>query len=257
MNEFKGRTSLTGNAQNGDCTLRINNVQREDSEVGLYVWVWKNDNDHKGFYARTTKIEILEPRDPDITMESRQVEGKAFTAKCKFRTSCPTPPQLTWMGLSGTSDLNHTSIENTLWDTELTTTFTVTRQDHGKELICKALLSGQDFQSTAAPLNVSYAPTDVRVVFTGQSTVNEGYSVSLKCTSHGRPAPTDYEWVVTQNNITTHYKGITVVLQDVKRNTYVSCIAINPIGRGESKQLALTVDFAATLHVTLILKDLH
>ncbi|KAK3540815.1 hypothetical protein QTP86_001963 [Hemibagrus guttatus] len=64
---------------------------------------------------------------------------------------------------------------------------------------------------------------------------------------HGRPAPTDYEWVVTQNNITTHYKGITVVLQDVKRNTYVSCIAINPIGRGESKQIALTVQYPPSI----------
>ncbi|XP_058232251.1 sialic acid-binding Ig-like lectin 11 isoform X2 [Hemibagrus wyckioides] len=245
MHEFKGRTSITGNAGNGDCTLRIDNVQRSDGEVDLYVWVWKTDNEHQGFYSRTTKLDILDPINPDITMESRQVEGQAFTAKCKFRTSCPTSPQLSWMGLSGTfQEPIHTNIEATLWDTELSDTFTVTRQDHGKQLSCRASFGGDYFQSTSAPLYVSYAPSDVRVDFTGQSTVIEGDSISLKCTSDCRPAPTDHEWVITQNSITNRYNGNTVVLRDVKRNTHVSCIAINSIGRGESKQLALTVHYA-------------
>ncbi|XP_058232256.1 B-cell receptor CD22-like isoform X5 [Hemibagrus wyckioides] len=248
MHEFKGRTSITGNAGNGDCTLRIDNVQRSDGEVDLYVWVWKTDNEHQGFYSRTTKLDILDPINPDITMESRQVEGQAFTAKCKFRTSCPTSPQLSWMGLSGTfQEPIHTNIEATLWDTELSDTFTVTRQDHGKQLSCRASFGGDYFQSTSAPLYVSYAPSDVRVDFTGQSTVIEGDSISLKCTSDCRPAPTDHEWVITQNSITNRYNGNTVVLRDVKRNTHVSCIAINSIGRGESKQLALTVHYPPTI----------
>ncbi|GAA6112190.1 CD166 antigen homolog, partial [Tachysurus ichikawai] len=87
----------------------------------------------------------------------------------------------------------------------------------------------------------SDAPTDVRVDFTLKNTVVEGQSISLTCTSDSKPSPTDYEWVVNQKSTTKRYKGRTVVLEDVMRNTYVSCIVINSVGRGESEKLPLTV----------------
>ncbi|XP_060717715.1 myelin-associated glycoprotein-like isoform X2 [Tachysurus vachellii] len=247
MDQFKGRTSVPGDAENGNCTLRINNVQTEDSEVDLYVWVWKRDGSDSGFEYHTTKINILNPTDPVITAESEQVEGKAFTAKCEFRTSCPTPPQMFWKGLDYISNkLIHTQNGETLWVTKITGTFTVTRKNQGARLSCTAKLKEQEFQSTSVTLEVLYAPTDVRVDFTGKNIVVEGHSISLACTSDCRPSTIDYEWVVNQDSTTKRYKGSTVVLQDVMRNTYVSCIAINAIGRGESKKLPLTVHYAPT-----------
>lgn len=62
MDEFSGRTSIPGSAQEGNCTLRINNVKQQDGEVDLYVWIWKHDGDHKGFYDKTIKINVCEYR---------------------------------------------------------------------------------------------------------------------------------------------------------------------------------------------------
>lgn len=61
MDEFKGRTSVP-NALNGNCTLKIDNVRQQDSEVDLYVWIWKYGGEDKGFYDRTIKINICEYR---------------------------------------------------------------------------------------------------------------------------------------------------------------------------------------------------
>lgn len=60
MEEFKWRTSVPGYSQDGNCSLRINNVKQQDGEVDLYVWVWRYGGDHKGFYDRTIKINVCE-----------------------------------------------------------------------------------------------------------------------------------------------------------------------------------------------------
>ncbi|XP_047664712.1 CD166 antigen homolog [Tachysurus fulvidraco] len=247
LEEFKGRTSVPGDARKGDCSLRINNVQMEDGEIDLYVWVFKPDGSHDGFEYHTTKINILNPTYPIITADSIQVDGKAFTAKCKFRTSCPTPPEMFWKGLDNISNkLIHTQNSDTLWYTEIIGTIIVSRKNQGARLSCTAKLNEQEYQSSSITLDVLYAPTNVRVDFTGRNTVVEGQSISLTCTSDCKPSPTDYEWVVNQNSNTKRHNGRTVVLNNVTRNTYVSCIVINSVGRGESKKLPLTVYYAPT-----------
>ncbi|XP_047664814.1 myelin-associated glycoprotein-like [Tachysurus fulvidraco] len=248
LDQFKGRTSVPGDAEKGDCSLRINNVQKEDGEIDLYVWVFKPDGSHDGFEYHTTKINILNPTHPIITADSIQVDGKAFTAKCKFNTSCPTPPEMFWKGLDNISNkLIHTQNSDTLWYTEIIGTIIVSRKNQGAQLSCTAKLKEQEYQSTSITLDVLYAPTDVRVDFTGKNTVVEGQSISLACTSDCKPSPTDYEWVVNQNSNTKRYNGRNVVLNNVMRNTYVSCIAINSIGRGESKVLPLTVYYPPSI----------
>ncbi|XP_053467654.1 B-cell receptor CD22 isoform X1 [Ictalurus furcatus] len=244
MDEFKGRTSVP-NAQNGNCTLKIDNVRQQDSEVDLYVWIWTYGED-KGFYDRTIKINILDPVRPHMSVANTQVEGKPFTATCRFRHSCPSaPPQMSWQGLSSTSNvLTHRKDAEGLWETEATATFRVTRQNQGARLSCRTVLSGQTLESGSVSLDISYAPTDVKIDYIGRTSVVEGEKISLQCTSKGKPQPTAYEWLVTQNNNTIRLKGSTVLLQDVRRRTSVSCIATNSVGHGESKQLSLDVHYA-------------
>lgn len=250
IDEFKGRTSVPGSAQEGNCSLRIDNLQNLDGEVNLYVWIWMHGNTNKGFYQQTTKINLLEPQKPNISVQSPHVEeGKVLTAKCTFRTSCPEPPpQLSWLGLRNAMNVvSHTQNRDTLWDTEATATFQVTRGDQGTHLGCETTLGGQSFQSVSVELEVLYAPTDVRVDYTGSRTVVEGHKVSLNCTSDSKPKPTHYEWVVTRNNTTTRFSGSTAELQDVTRDTSVICIATNSVGQSESKQLSLDVHYPPSI----------
>ncbi|KAF5909877.1 myelin-associated glycoprotein-like, partial [Clarias magur] len=62
-----------------------------------------------------------------------------------------------------------------------------------------------------------------------------------------RPAPTHHEWLIFPNSTTFSHKGNTVVLQDVRRNVSVSCIARNSMGQGESKQLLLNVHYSPSI----------
>lgn len=248
MDEFKGRTSVP-NALNGNCTLKIDNVRQQDSEVDLYVWIWKYGGEDKGFYDRTIKINILDPVRPHMSVANTQVEGKPFTATCRFRHSCPSaPPQMSWQGLSSTSNvLTHRKDVEGLWETEATATFRVTRQNQGARLSCRTVLSGQTLESGSVSLDISYAPTDVKIDYIGRTSVVEGEKISLQCTSKGKPQPTAYEWLVTQNSNTIRLKGSTVLLQDVRRRTSVSCIATNSVGHGESKQLSLDVHYSPSI----------
>ncbi|XP_026779821.3 myelin-associated glycoprotein isoform X1 [Pangasianodon hypophthalmus] len=248
LDEFRGRTSVPGNAQAGNCTLKIDNVRQQDSEVDLYVWIWKHNGNDKGFYDQTIKIKVLEPVDPQMSVDKTQTKGKAFTATCKFRYSCPSPPpQIAWMGLQSISNvLTHTQDGEGLWVTEATAQFKVTHQDQATHLSCKIVHSGQSLSSNSVSLNILYAPTDLKVDYIGSSTVVEGSKISLRCTSKGNPAPIQYEWLVTQNNTTIRHTGSPVVLQNIRRRTSVSCIATNSVGKGESKQLSLDVHHAPT-----------
>ncbi|KAF4076058.1 hypothetical protein AMELA_G00226030 [Ameiurus melas] len=243
MDQFKGRTSVP-NTYNGDCTLKIDNVRQQDGEEDLYVWVWKYFGEDKGFYDRTIKINILDPVRPQMFVANTQVEGKPFTATCRFRHSCPSaPPQMYWQGLSPTSnELTHTKDAQGLWVTEATATFKVTRQNQGTRLNCWIALNG--LESGSIWLDILYAPMDVKVDYTGSTTVVEGNEISLRCTSNSRPTPTHYEWLVTQNSNTIRHTGNTILLRDVRRRTSVSCIATNSVGHGESKQISLDVHYA-------------
>ncbi|XP_053343794.1 B-cell receptor CD22-like, partial [Clarias gariepinus] len=247
LSEFKGRTSVPGSASAGDCSLRIDNVQYQDMEVGLYVWVWDRDGYHQGFYDdnQVIKINVLNPTSPQISVERKQIEGKTFTATCKFRHSCRlSSPTIKWHGASVISNTLSDPKESAgLWETQGTATFRVTQDT---SLSCSSSLSGTSYSSTSVLINVLYAPRNVRIEYTRSSTVAEGNAISLQCTSNSNPAVTDYEWVVTQTTTTTRYRENPLVLQNVKRDTSVSCSATNSVGTGRSQQLSLSVDYAPT-----------
>ena len=43
--EFRGRTSVPGNPQQGNCTLRINNIRQEDNGIKVYPWIYPEESD--------------------------------------------------------------------------------------------------------------------------------------------------------------------------------------------------------------------
>ncbi|XP_053343796.1 myelin-associated glycoprotein-like [Clarias gariepinus] len=247
LSEFRGRTSVPGSRYSGDCSLRIDNVQYSDREVGLYVWVWDRDGYNQGFYEdhQIIKINVFSPSSPQISVGSKQVEGKPFTATCKFRHSCrSSSPQIYWHGASPISNTLSDPKESAgLWETEGTATFKVTQNT---SLSCSSYLSGTSYSSSSVFINVLYAPKNVKINYTRSSTVDEGNKISLQCTSNSNPAVTAYEWLVTQNTTTTHYRENPLVLQNVRRDTSVSCIATNSVGTGQSQQLSLSVNYAPT-----------
>ncbi|KAF5909876.1 myelin-associated glycoprotein-like, partial [Clarias magur] len=279
LSEFRGRTSVPGSGYSGDCSLRINNVQNSDSEVDLYVWVWDRDGYNQGFYDdhQIIKINVLNPTKPEISVGSYdQVEGKPFTATCKFRHSCrSSSPQIYWHDAPTDVKVDYTGSSSVVEGGQISLTCnsksrpapthhewlvspnsvtfspsrsTVVLQHVTRDTSVSCIATNSVGQGTSKQLwlNILYAPRNVRIDYTRSSPVSEGNKVSLQCTCNSNPAVTAYEWVVTQNTTTTRYRENPLVLQNVRRDTSVSCSVTNSVGTGRSQQLSLSVNYAPT-----------
>uniref|UniRef100_A0A4W4E5K0 Ig-like domain-containing protein n=1 Tax=Electrophorus electricus TaxID=8005 RepID=A0A4W4E5K0_ELEEL len=242
INQFRGRTSLLGNATQGNCSLKIDNVRQEDGGISVYVWI----NPHN-IYGDYTEIKVLAPSETRISVESTQVEGTLFSAKCTVRHSCPvSPPLLEWLGLSSVSnEVTTTQDSGGLWVSVAHAQFNASRRDHGKRLTCRRMSDGNT--ATGEPLNILYAPTNVNIHTSGTTPVVEGGNISLTCSSDSNPPVASYEWRIIQMNSTIKHKTRSLLLQDVRRDMKISCIAHNSIGLGESDQLSLNVHFPPTI----------
>ncbi|XP_076869619.1 myelin-associated glycoprotein-like [Brachyhypopomus gauderio] len=154
IHQFRGRTSLLGNATQGNCSLKINNVRQEDRVISVYVWINAGN-----IYGDYTKINVLPPSEADITVESTQVEGRLFSANCTIRHSCPvSPPQLEWLGLSSVSnEVTTTQDSGALWVSVAHARFSASRGDQGKRLSCRRIPDGNPV--TADPLHILFPPT--------------------------------------------------------------------------------------------------
>uniref|UniRef100_A0AAY5EAE6 Ig-like domain-containing protein n=2 Tax=Electrophorus electricus TaxID=8005 RepID=A0AAY5EAE6_ELEEL len=241
INQFRGRTSLLGNAMQGNCSLKIDNVRQEDGGISVYVWI----NPHS-IYGDYTEIKVLAPSETRISVESTQVEGTLFSAKCTVRHSCPvSPPLLEWLGLSSVSnEVTTTQDSGGLWVSVAHAQFNASRRDHGKRVTCRRMSDGNT--ATGDALNILYAPTNVNIHTSGTTPVVEGSNISLTCSSDSNPPVASYEWRIIQMNSTIKHKTRSLLIQDVRRDMKISCIADNSIGLGESDQLSLNVHYAPT-----------
>ncbi|XP_036414630.1 B-cell receptor CD22-like [Colossoma macropomum] len=238
--EFRGRTSVPGSPSQGDCSLKINSVRQEDNGISLYPWIYPETSSNQYKYIQ---INVVNP-EISISVESPSTDGNLFSATCTVRHSCPSFPQpVKWEGLS---DIYNKVISNTpsggLWTSVTQAQFRANRLNHTRTLSC--IFNGR---SAAHTLNILYAPTDVKIDGADRSVV-EGATVSLTCTSKSNPAPTHYEWLVTQKiSIRNQTEQKIFNLGSVKRDTSVSCIARNSAGRGQSEPVLLIVHFPPTI----------
>ncbi|KAG9283781.1 B-cell receptor CD22-like isoform X1, partial [Astyanax mexicanus] len=146
LKKFKGRTSVTGDPAEGDCSLRIDRVQPEDNDENLYPWT----------YPVNMCFFTVKPEKPHISMENQQMEGKLFSANCSIRHSCPSsPPPVEWIGLSNVSNsVTTTKDQDGLWTSVFQAKFKPNLQDHEKNLSCQSTFSSQTTYSNALQINV-------------------------------------------------------------------------------------------------------
>ncbi|XP_036414633.1 Schwann cell myelin protein-like isoform X2 [Colossoma macropomum] len=177
------------------------------------------------------------PEDVKIDGADRSVvEGGTISLTCTSKSN-PEPTDYEWLVTQKGSPTTHRAPK----------TFSLEAVKRDTSVSCTARNSVGRGQSAQVLLNVHYAPTEVKVDG-GDVSVVEGGTVSLTCTSKSNPALTDYEWLVTQkSSTTTHRAPKTFSLGSVKRDTSVSCVAQNSIGRGQSAPVLLNVHFPPTI----------
>ncbi|XP_035382013.1 myelin-associated glycoprotein-like isoform X3 [Electrophorus electricus] len=228
INQFRGRTSLLGNAMQGNCSLKIDNVRQEDGGISVYVWI----NPHN-IYGDYTEIKVLAPSETRISVESTQVEGTLFSAKCTVRHSCPvSPPLLEWLGLSSVSnEVTTTQDSGGLWVSVAHAQFNASRRDHGKRLTCRRMSDGNTAISDA--IHILFPPT---ILPDSACWEREG-SLHCMCWVEAEPNAS-ISWTVDGRsallphfNMTNNYTGMTTVsVMTGPTGHFVTCEAANYLG---------------------------
>uniref|UniRef100_A0A672LSD1 Si:dkey-238d18.5 n=1 Tax=Sinocyclocheilus grahami TaxID=75366 RepID=A0A672LSD1_SINGR len=235
---FKGRTSLTGDLLQNDCSLKISSLSSSDTGPFLFRIEIK-DLDNFSYGQNQTSVTVKEtPEIPTVSVEEEMTSGKPVTATCAVSHSCPSDlPRVTWNYDGTHSSLSQPQNPSQLKLTSYTLTFTPSREDHNKHLSCSAefeVKTVTDYKTLKRFINIlsqSDPPYDVKVV--SKPSVKENDSVELTCSSDSNPPANSYQWF-SSNGMLLGNKH-THKLERVSRHTRaISCTAINTLGKKSS-----------------------
>ncbi|KAK2844916.1 hypothetical protein Q5P01_011575 [Channa striata] len=244
--KFRGRTSVLGEAKDGNCTLRINDVRPADNNLKVYVWINPGSKQNQRFYDQTVTI-VVERKTPIISIQEHIVAGQIFQANCSINYSCPfSVPLLHWS--ISTVLKNSTLIvfneETAQWLYTNTLYVLGTYEMHKTKIWCSAEFKSFITESSQKTLSILYKPVAVNLIG-GEEPVTEGGSVTTECGANANPRPHMYSWLRRQmdqiNNINSTERNMS--FSNIKRHTSVSCIAHNDIGFGQSNWLDLDVQY--------------
>ncbi|XP_067307726.1 myelin-associated glycoprotein isoform X2 [Pseudorasbora parva] len=229
--EFKGRTTLTGDLHQNKCSLKISSLR--DSDRGPFMFrIEIEDLDKYTYTKKKTSIKVQDsPKPPTVSVNNEITSGISVTATCSVFHSCPSDlPRVTWSHGGEQSSRSEPQDDNQWKLTSYSLTFTPSREDHNKNLSCSAEFSGKTVTGYTV-LKVKYPPYNVNVVT--KPSVKENDSVELTCSSNSNPPANSYQWFSL--NGTLLGKGPTYQLEKVSRHTEaISCTAINTVGRNSS-----------------------
>uniref|UniRef100_A0A673XSM0 Ig-like domain-containing protein n=1 Tax=Salmo trutta TaxID=8032 RepID=A0A673XSM0_SALTR len=262
ITDYRGRTELVGNLRQKNCSLRIDPLHHSDE--GPFTFRIEIKDYNKASYTKH-RVSICyncylflisgSPDPPSLSVMEEVKVGEVVSASCSVSHSCPSdPPLLTWSH-SGTPSIQSRQQTNSQWEEKLTLTFRPSIADNNQPLVCTAAYKGGMTVSSSKTINVKYvyyivisfllmmlfidAPVDVMVE--GVSSVKEGDTVELRCSSDSNPAAHSYRWHNSRGPLPT--TGPTLTLENVTRLTEaLYCTAINTEGQVSSSPLNLNVE---------------
>ncbi|GCB77609.1 hypothetical protein scyTo_0017627 [Scyliorhinus torazame] len=170
--QFRNRTQLSGDLKDGDCSLIINNIRRQDA--GPYFFRIELDNWNSYSYLPPTQLHIYDFTDKPRISPAEIIAGKRVDISCTFNTTCNgTAPVLTW---DTPTDVPG-SVSNTVTQHGVTLTYTSvlsltpSLKHHGQNLTCRVRYPSVTSERTLV-LTVQYPPQETMVNPLGNSTSN-------------------------------------------------------------------------------------
>ncbi|XP_067318055.1 B-cell receptor CD22-like [Anolis sagrei] len=244
---FQDRVRFTGDLHNGNCSLKISQVQESDTGIfgaRLYGFVQHRPKILKWFLNTTITVSDLPPR-PKITFNPQQIQEKTTTCvTCSVSYHCPDEPVMVILtGLEKGLMIAQKVIErDRVVQTELT--FTPTWKDHRKQLTCLLKShNGIEISQHTVELDVKYAPQGVQLTATPSITVREGMKLSLKCLVKSSNPAVSYQW--KKNNAITNNTDDKIEFSSVQEehSGRYKCTAQNELGDVESNELSIDVQY--------------
>lgn len=146
------------------------------------------------------KVELYSlPRDPEIETGGVLVSGSPVTVSCQVPEVYPLE-RLEMRLLKGGSELRSKSFpmgadQKSLETGRLDVTLVPSTEDTGEALVCVAQLHLDELdveatqRQSSQTLHVNIAPSNTSILVSPSSTLEEGSSVTMACSSHGLPTP--------------------------------------------------------------------
>ncbi|XP_058630308.1 sialic acid-binding Ig-like lectin 14 isoform X2 [Onychostoma macrolepis] len=193
---FNGK--LTGKLHEKDCTTIFYDVSSNHN--GKYYLRIMSGEDLKYTYKQSfSTIDVIEsPHKPRVQLYVAQdqeevLEGSSVSLRCSAETLCSSPPAtLTWSSTPRIPLSESSRLQELISDLN----FTATHREHGVTFTCTITYQLQDKNKTAQDsitVHVQYSPKNTAVSVAPSSSVLEGSSVTLICSSDANPA-VNYTW---------------------------------------------------------------
>ncbi|XP_069597291.1 myelin-associated glycoprotein-like [Ranitomeya imitator] len=190
-------TSFIGDLSNGNCSIKIHNVQPENSKI----YKFRVEMAHfKYSYWSSVWLNISDnPPHPIVIFPNRTTpEATEVTLKCSTVYTCPSdPPDLVWSSLLGQVNVTCIYEGAGVWKVESKQVINTSRKHDGMSISCHAnYSSGAKSQVTRRNLSVIYKPEILH-----KSHCKKNLSAIIcECAAVSNPPA----------NITWHHTGITV-----------------------------------------------
>ncbi|XP_072326174.1 sialoadhesin-like [Scyliorhinus torazame] len=246
---FRSRTRLSGDLKDGDCSLIINDITREDA--GPYYFRIEFNSQDSFSYLPVTQLHISDFTDKPRIFPTEIIAGKRVDISCTFNTTCSgTAPGLTW---DTPTDVPG-SVSNTVTQHGVTLTYTSvlsltpSLKHHGQTLTCRVRYPSASSERTLV-LTVQYAPRNLSMNsldMINASSINtiEGNSTVIICSVKSFPA-SNLTWRhlnVTMNRTSSNNELWLVIPHVTSRDAGdYECVAENEHGEVEGF-IAITVE---------------
>ncbi|XP_065136623.1 B-cell receptor CD22-like isoform X2 [Paramisgurnus dabryanus] len=230
------------------CDLRINDLQKTDS--GNYSFRVIGLDKHK---YMSTNISLTVTDNPcKVKIDSSEIkysvkESDEFTVRCSTSVSCSSHPE--WILHKPGQEPERVMSSNNRFTQDkeekegkkiTRLKFNTTWEDDNMILSCRPEESQDSCLTRNITLSVEYAPKEVKATVSSDN-VKEGDSVTLSCTSRGRPDAT-ISWFKQGKEISQLDEGRLVNVKPGDSGEYY-CKAENIHGNVESNKISIDVKY--------------
>ncbi|XP_072911020.1 myelin-associated glycoprotein-like isoform X2 [Hemitrygon akajei] len=251
MQKFQHRTRLSGDLNDDDCSLVIDNITQEDE--GPYFFRIEFKGKKRYNYLPVTRLRVSDFTDKPMIFAAELVEGKSVNITCIFNTTCDgTSPTLTWVTPTDIPPSVSSSV--TRWHNTLTYTSVLTMtpalKHHGQNLTCRVRYPSVSSEQSLT-LTVQYAPQNLSItspknVDNFWLSMKEGIPTSILCSVLSFPV----------SNLTWRHLGVTLNATSSSNELWLEfpqvtpqqagvyqCVAENEHGTAE-RAVTLAVEYA-------------
>ncbi|XP_058628371.1 myelin-associated glycoprotein-like [Onychostoma macrolepis] len=245
---FNGK--ITGKLHKKNCTTVFYDVSSNHN--GKYYFRITSGKDLKYTYRQSfSTIDVIEsPPKPRVQLYVAQdqeevLEGSSVSLRCSAETLCSSPPAtLTWSSTPRIPLSESSRLQELISDLN----FTATHREHGVTFTCTITYQLQDKNKTAQDsitVHVQYSPKNTAVSVAPSSSVLEGSSVTLICSSDANPA-VNYTWSrESEGQLEQLQTGDTLTFNrtDPTHRSWYHCTAQNQHG-AQNSSVKLDIQYA-------------